>query len=101
MVNNMSNLIIVESPKKVETIKRYLKGDYEVIASMGHLRDLPKSKIGVDIEHNFKPEYCDIKGKEKTISDIKKKAQKADNVYLAADPDRRGYFVAFGKHFKS
>lgn len=95
MVNNMSNLIIVESPKKVETIKRYLKGDYEVIASMGHLRDLPKSKIGVDIEHNFKPEYCDIKGKEKTISDIKKKAKKADNVYLAADPDREGEAISW------
>lgn len=91
----MSNLIIVESPKKVETIKRYLKGDYEVIASMGHLRDLPKSKIGVDIEHNFKPEYCDIKGKEKTISDIKKKAKKADNVYLAADPDREGEAISW------
>lgn len=92
---NMSNLIIVESPKKVETIKRYLKGDYEVIASMGHLRDLPKSKIGVDIEHNFKPEYCDIKGKEKTISEIKKKAKKADNVYLAADPDREGEAISW------
>lgn len=92
---NMSNLIIVESPKKVETIKRYLKGDYEVIASMGHLRDLPKSKIGVDIEHDFKPEYCDIKGKEKTISEIKKKAKKADNVYLAADPDREGEAISW------
>ena len=95
MVINMSNLIIVESPKKVETIKRYLKGDYEVIASMGHLRDLPKSKIGVDIEHDFKPEYCDIKGKEKTISEIKKKAKKADNVYLAADPDREGEAISW------
>ncbi len=92
---SMSNLIIVESPKKVETIKRYLKGDYEVIASMGHLRDLPKSKIGVDIEHDFKPEYCDIKGKEKTISEIKKKAKKADNVYLAADPDREGEAISW------
>lgn len=91
----MSNLIIVESPKKVETIKRYLKGDYEVIASMGHLRDLPKSKIGVDIEHDFKPEYCDIKGKEKTISEIKKKAKKADNIYLAADPDREGEAISW------
>lgn len=95
MVISMSNLIIVESPKKVETIKRYLKGDYEVIASMGHLRDLPKSKIGVDIEHNFRPEYCDIKGKEKTISEIKKKAKKADNVYLAADPDREGEAISW------
>ena len=95
MVISMSNLIIVESPKKVETIKRYLKGDYEVIASMGHLRDLPKSKIGVDIEHDFKPEYCDIKGKEKTISEIKKKAKKADNVYLAADPDREGEAISW------
>ena len=91
----MSNLIIVESPKKVETIKRYLKGDYEVIASMGHLRDLPKSKIGVDIEHDFKPEYCDIKGKEKIISEIKRKAKKADNVYLAADPDREGEAISW------
>ena len=63
----MSNLIIVESPTKVKTIKRYLSGDYEVVASMGHLRDLPKSKLAVDIEHNFEPMYVNIKEKENII----------------------------------
>lgn len=91
----MSNLIIVESPKKVTTIKRYLKGDYDVIASMGHLRDLPKSKMGVDLEHNFEPQYIPIKGKEVIIKDIKKKAKKADKVYLAADPDREGEAISW------
>ena len=68
----MSNLIIVESPTKVKTVKRYLSGDYEVVASRGHLRDLPKSKLGVDIENNFEPHYINIKDKEATIKEIKK-----------------------------
>ncbi|MDE6148485.1 MAG: DNA topoisomerase I, partial [Ruminococcus sp.] len=78
----MANLIIVESPTKVKTIKRYLSGDYEVLASMGHLRDLPKSKLGVDIENGFEPSYVNMKDKESLIKDIKKKAKKCDHVYL-------------------
>ena len=66
----MSNLVIVESPHKAKTIKRYLSGDYEVIASMGHLRDLPKSKLGVDIDNNFEPQYVNIKDKESLIKEI-------------------------------
>ena len=91
----MSNLIIVESPTKVKTIKRYLSGDYEVVASMGHLRDLPKSKLAVDIEHNFEPMYVNIKEKENLIKDIKKKAKACDNVYLAGDPDREGEAISW------
>lgn len=91
----LSKLIIVESPTKVNTIKRYLKGDYEVVASMGHLRDLPKSKIGVDIEHGFQPEYTDIKGKEALIRDIRKKAKKSEQVLLAGDPDREGEAISW------
>ena len=68
----MSNLIIVESPTKIKTIKRYLSDDYEVVASKGHVRDLPKSKLGVDIDNNFEPKYVNIKDKEGVIKDIKK-----------------------------
>lgn len=91
----MSNLIIVESPTKVKTIKRYLSGDYEVVASMGHLRDLPKSKLGVDVENDFEPHYVNIKDKEPLIKEIKKKAKKCDNVYLAGDPDREGEAISW------
>lgn len=91
----MANLIIVESPTKVKTIKRYLSGDYEVLASMGHLRDLPKSKLGVDIENGFEPSYVNMKDKESLIKDIKKKAKKCDHVYLAGDPDREGEAISW------
>ncbi|MCD8096379.1 MAG: type I DNA topoisomerase [Ruminococcus sp.] len=91
----MAKLIIVESPTKVKTIKRYLSGEYEVIASRGHLRDLPKSKLGVDIENNFEPQYINIKDKEQLIKDIKKKAKKCEGVYLASDPDREGEAIAW------
>lgn len=91
----MSYLIIVESPTKVHTIKSFLTDDYEVIASMGHLRDLPKSKIGVDIEHNFEPQYIDIRGKEPLIKEIKKKAKKFDKIYIATDPDREGEAISW------
>ncbi len=91
----MSNLIIVESPTKIKTIKRYLNGDYEVVASKGHIRDLPKSKLGVDIEHDFEPQYVNIKDKESIIKDIKKLAKKSDNVYLAGDPDREGEAISW------
>lgn len=91
----MSTLIIVESPAKVHTIKRYLSSDYEVVASMGHLRDLPKSKFGVDIEKDFQPQYIDIKGKEQLIKNIKAKAKKCDRVFLAGDPDREGEAISW------
>ncbi|MCR5142673.1 MAG: type I DNA topoisomerase [Ruminococcus sp.] len=91
----MSDLIIVESPTKVRTIKRYLSGDYDVIASKGHLRDLPKSKLGVDIENNFEPHYINIREKEALIKEIKKKAKSSDHVYLAGDPDREGEAISW------
>lgn len=89
------NLIIVESPTKIKTIKRYLDKNYEVVASMGHLRDLPKSKFGVDIENNFQPTYVNMKDKDQLIKDIKKKADKCDHVYLAGDPDREGEAISW------
>ena len=91
----MSNLVIVESPHKAKTIKRYLSDDYEVVASMGHLRDLPKSKLGVDIENDFEPQYVNIKDKESLIKEIKKKAKACDQVYLAGDPDREGEAISW------
>ena len=91
----MSDLVIVESPHKAKTVKRYLGSNFEVVASMGHLRDLPKSKLGVDIDNNFEPHYINIKDKESLIKDIKKKAKKADHVYLAGDPDREGEAISW------
>ena len=91
----MSDLVIVESPHKAKTVKRYLGSDYEVVASMGHLRDLPKSKLGVDIDHSFEPQYINIKDKESLIKEIKKKAKAADHVYLAGDPDREGEAISW------
>lgn len=91
----MADLVIVESPAKAKTIKKYLGGDYEVIASMGHVRDLPKSKFGVDLENNFEPQYIDMKGKEDVIKDLKKYAKKCDKIYLATDPDREGEAISW------
>jgi len=91
----LSDLIIVESPTKIRTIKRYVGDGYEVVASKGHVRDLPKSKLGVDIEHDFAPQYVDIKEKEDTIKSIKKLAKKSDHVYLASDPDREGEAISW------
>lgn len=91
----MSYLLIVESPTKVHTIKNFLDKDFEVIASMGHLRDLPKSKLSVDVENNFEPHYIDIRGKENLIKEIKKKAKKFDKVYVATDPDREGEAISW------
>ena len=82
----MSKLVIVESPAKAKTIKKYLGGDYEVIASMGHVRDLPKARLCVDVKNDFKPKYAIIKGKEKLVSELKEAAEEADTVYLATDP---------------
>lgn len=91
----MSDLVIVESPAKAKTIQKYLGSGYEVIASMGHVRDLPKSKLGVDTENNFEPQYMDMKGKEDVIKDLKKHAKKCDKVYLATDPDREGEAISW------
>jgi DNA topoisomerase-1 len=91
----MKNLVIVESPSKANTINKYLGANYSVKATMGHIKDLPKSKIGVDIEHGFEPFYEIIKGKEKVTEEIKKYAKAADTVFLAADPDREGEAIAW------
>ncbi len=88
-------LIIVESPAKANTIKKFLGGNYKVMASMGHIRDLPKSKLGVDIEHDFEPEYINIRGKGDLIKSLKKEAKSAKKVYLATDPDREGEAIAW------
>ena len=91
----MSKLVIVESPAKAKTIKKYLGGDYEVIASMGHVRDLPKARLCVDVKNDFKPKYAIIKGKEKLVSKLKEAAEEADTVYLATDPDREGEAISW------
>ena len=89
------NLVIVESPAKAKTIEKYLGKNYVVEASMGHVRDLPKSKLGVDIEDNFNPKYITIRGKGELISKLRKAAKKADKVYLATDPDREGEAISW------
>ena len=88
-------LIIVESPAKANTIKKFLGSDVKVVASMGHVRDLPKSKLGVDIEHDFEPEYINIRGKAPLINSLKKDAKSVEKVYLATDPDREGEAIAW------
>ena len=90
-----TDLVIVESPSKAKTIGKYLGPGYEVKASMGHVRDLPKSKMSVDIEGGFIPDYQPIKGKEDVISDLKKSAKKSGKVYLATDPDREGEAISW------
>ena len=94
-MSKASNLVIVESPSKAKTIGKYLGSDYTVKASMGHLRDLPKSTMGVDLEGNFEPKYIPVKGKEDIIKDLKSAAAKADTVYLATDPDREGEAISW------
>ena len=89
------NLVIVESPAKAKTIKRYLGSNYQVTPSVGHVVDLPKSTLGVDVEHDFKPEYHVIPGKSKVIEEIKKAAKGKDVIYLATDPDREGEAIAW------
>ena len=92
---NKPNLVIVESPSKAKTIGKYLGPDYVVKASMGHLRDLPKSTMGVKLEQNFEPEYIPVPGKEKLISELYTAAAGAETVYLATDPDREGEAIAW------
>jgi DNA topoisomerase I len=89
------SLIIVESPTKARTITKYLGRGYTVMASVGHIKDLPTSKLGVDLEHDFEPQYVTIKGKSKILAEIKKKAEAADKVFLAPDPDREGEAIAW------
>lgn len=91
----MSDLVIVESPAKAKTIKKYLGGNYEVIASMGHVRDLPKARLSVDIKKKFAPKYEIIKGKEKLVEELKELAEKNDKIYLATDPDREGEAISW------
>ena len=91
----MSKLVIVESPSKAKTIQKYLGKDYEVVASMGHVRDLPKARLSVDVKDNFKPKYSIIKGKEKLVKELKEAAAKSDGVLLATDPDREGEAISW------
>ena len=91
----MSKLVIVESPAKAKTIKKYLGSGYDVIASMGHVRDLPENRLSVDVKHDFKPKYEIIKGKEKLVEELKEKAEGSDTVLLATDPDREGEAISW------
>ncbi|MEL7646879.1 MAG: type I DNA topoisomerase [Sedimentibacter sp.] len=91
----MNNLLIVESPAKAKTIGKFLGKNYTVKASVGHVRDLPKSKLGIDVENNFEPNYITIRGKGDVIKELKKEAKKADNVFLATDPDREGEAISW------
>ena len=88
------NLIVVESPTKARTLSRFLGKDYVIEATMGHIKDLPKSKLGVDVEKNFKPDYLVVKSKDKSIKEIKERALKSKIIYLATDPDREGEAIA-------
>lgn len=89
------NLVIVESPAKSKTIEKFLGRNYTVRASMGHLRDLPKSIFGVDVENGFQPKYINIRGKGELIKELKTAAKKADKVYIATDPDREGEAIGW------
>ena len=89
------NLVIVESPTKVKTIKKFLGKNYEVMASQGHVRDLPKSSLGIDVDHDFEPKYITIRGKGQLLASLRKEARKADKIYLATDPDREGEAISW------
>ena len=95
MATKRKHLVIVESPAKARTIGRYLGSDYDVAASVGHVRDLPDKELGVDVEHGFEPQYVTIRGKGKILTDLKRKAKLADSVILATDPDREGEAIAY------
>ncbi len=90
-----NSLIVVESPTKVKTIKKFLGKDFNVVASMGHIKDLPKSTLGIDLERDFEPTYKNIESKKKTIDELKKASKNAENIYLAPDPDREGEAIAW------
>ena len=91
----MKSLLIVESPTKVKTLSKFLGKDFTIKASVGHIKDLPRKEIGVDIENDLKPTYVVIEGKEKVLKDLKKAAKSADRIYLAPDPDREGEAIAW------
>lgn len=91
----MSKLVIVESPAKAKNIKGYLGKGYEVVASMGHVRDLPAARLSVEIDNNFAPKYAVIKGKENFVKELQKKAEEAEYIYLATDPDREGEAISW------
>ncbi|KXS48918.1 DNA topoisomerase-1 [Halanaerobium congolense] len=95
MTKKKKNLVIVESPAKAKTIKKFLGRNYKVEASMGHVRDLPKSKLGIDLEDDFEPNYITIRGKGKTLNKLRKAAKKSDEVFLATDPDREGEAISW------
>ena len=88
------SLVIVESPAKAKTLKQYLGKDFSVMATVGHIKNLPKSKLGVDLENGYQPDWITIKGKGETLKKIKAAARKADFIYLAPDPDREGEAIA-------
>ena len=90
----MSKLVIVESPAKAKTIKKYLGSDFDVTASMGHIRDLPAAKLSVDVKNDFAPKYAIIKNKEKLVKELKEKVEQSEKVYLATDPDREGEAIS-------
>ncbi|MCR5746835.1 MAG: type I DNA topoisomerase [Lachnospiraceae bacterium] len=89
------NLVIVESPAKVKTIKKFLGSNYQVVASMGHVRDLPKSQMGIDVDNDFEPKYITIRGKGDLLASLRKEVKKADKIYLATDPDREGEAISW------
>ncbi len=90
MAKQKTNLVVVESPAKAKTIGKYLGKSYTVKATVGHLRDLPQRELGVDVENGFAPKYVTIRGKGKTLAELKKVAKRSAHVFLATDPDRRG-----------
>ena len=89
------NLVIVESPAKVKTVKKYIGSNYDVVASKGHVRDLPKSSMGIDIENDFEPKYITIRGKGDMLAELRKLSKDAPKVYLATDPDREGEAISW------
>ena len=95
MATAKKTLVIVESPSKAKTIGKYLGSHYKVVASVGHVRDLPKSKLGIDIDNDFEPQYISIRGKGEIIKELRKEAKKASKVYLATDPDREGEAISW------
>ena len=95
MAQAKKDLVIVESPAKARTIEKYLGGQYRVIASMGHLRDLPKNKLGVDVDNGFTPEYIPVAARSDVIDELKKRSREAKTVYLATDPDREGEAISW------
>ena len=89
------NLVIVESPAKAKTLKKFLGSNYKIEASVGHVRDLPKSELGIDLEHDFEPKYITIRGKGELLAKLRKEVKTADKVYLATDPDREGEAISW------